>query len=65
MIVKDRANLDKICNAMPVKNGNVVRQVPGVAVFLADLSSLFLAHNIHRSNCNGRRVQRALEEARS
>lgn len=37
MIVKDRSNLDKISKVMPEKNGNVIRQVPGVAVFLADL----------------------------
>lgn len=38
MIVKDRSNLDKISKVMPEKNGKVIRQVPGVAVFLADLS---------------------------
>lgn len=39
MIVKDRANLDKISKVMPEKNAKVVCQVPGVAVFLADLGS--------------------------
>ena len=38
MIVKDPSNLDKIAKAMPEKNGKVVRQAPGVAVFLSDLS---------------------------
>ena len=42
MIVKDRSNWDKISKVMPEKNGKVIRQVPGVAVFLADLGIFWM-----------------------
>ena len=36
VIVKDKASLEKMSAWMPKKNADVIKQVPGVAVFLAD-----------------------------
>ena len=50
MIIQDKQSRENLSKAMPTKNANVVRQAPGVAVFLADTSFVvFLL--LHRSNC--------------
>ena len=36
VIMKDKKNLEKLSTFMPTKNADVIKQVPAVAVFLAD-----------------------------
>ena len=40
--MKDKANLEKMSAWMPKKNADVIKQVPGVAVFLADTGMILV-----------------------
>lgn len=49
--MKDRKNLDQLATTMFGKNADVVKQVPGVAIFLADTGFIILDSLLNRTFC--------------